>query len=174
MHCVPLSWVSQGSRSSKLPSWGQLKIILWSRSSKGQDFLVCILNSQFISALISDTCFSGRHLQNITYNVKKIYLFSITSTTIRLIKKQACHLIQWQCHIKRKQLCKNKQIEISDKFLDAATHMLLLYCYGGGNHIGKGYGDVPWSLPLFSGQSPLPSLLLYRQCAALVPLVFNF
>ena len=45
---------------------------------------------------------------------------------------------------------------------------------GGGTHIEKGYGDVSRSRTLFSGQSPLPSLPIYRQCAALMPPVFTF
>ena len=44
----------------------------------------------------------------------------------------------------------------------------------GGTHIGKGYGDVPRSWPLFSDQSPLPSLPIYRQCALLCPLFSIF
>ena len=45
---------------------------------------------------------------------------------------------------------------------------------GGGTHIGKGYGMCHGHDPIFSDQSPLPSLPIYCQCAALVTPVFNF
>ena len=44
----------------------------------------------------------------------------------------------------------------------------------GGTHIGKWYGDVPLVMtPFFSGQSVLPSLPIYHQCAAHVPSPFS-
>ena len=44
----------------------------------------------------------------------------------------------------------------------------------GGTDLERGYGDVPRSWPLFSGQSALPSLPIYHHCAALVPPIFKF
>ena len=39
----------------------------------------------------------------------------------------------------------------------------------GGTDLERGYGDVPRSWPLFSGQSALPSLPIYHHCATLIP-----
>ena len=45
---------------------------------------------------------------------------------------------------------------------------------GGALTLERGMGMCRGHDPLFSDQSPLPSLPVYRQCAALVPLVLNF
>ena len=45
---------------------------------------------------------------------------------------------------------------------------------GGALTLERGMGMCCGHDPLFSGQSPLPSLPIYRQCAALVTPVFNF
>ena len=45
---------------------------------------------------------------------------------------------------------------------------------GGAFTLERGMGMCRGHDPLFSGLSPLPSLPIYRQCAALVTPVFNF
>ena len=47
-------------------------------------------------------------------------------------------------------------------------------CPGGALTLERDMGMCRGHDPLFSGQSPLLSLPIYRQCAALVPPVFNF
>ena len=57
------------------------------------------------------------------------------------------------------------------------THLWMLSILlpgGGALTLERGMGMCRGHGPLFSGQSPLPSPPIYRQCAALVPPVFNF
>ena len=54
--------------------------------------------------------------------------------------------------------------------LNESGIIIVLSVYpGGGTTIGRWYGDVPRSWPPFSGQSELPSLPIYHQCAVHVP-----
>ena len=50
----------------------------------------------------------------------------------------------------------------------------LVQRYRGTLTLERGMGMCRGHDPLFSGHSPLPSPQIYRQCAALVPPVFNF
>ena len=67
---------------------------------------------------------------------------------------------------------------ICGKLLEKIIHRNIL-CHlntpgGGALTLERGMGMCRGHDPFFSGQSPLPSPPIYRQCAALVPPVFNF
>ena len=65
-------------------------------------------------------------------------------------------------------------------YLEVLFRIFILYklsvagLVGGALTLERGMGMCRGHDPLFSDQSPLPSLPIYCQCTTLVPLVFNF
>ena len=81
--------------------------------------------------------------------------------------------------VKMKMVIKNKQLQhyfFSYVLVNSQRSLYVMWADPGGGALTleRGMGMCRGHDPLFSDQSPLPSLPIYRQCAALVPLVFNF